>query len=82
MIKVLNGLVAVKGNTFELVQDFNCIIDELMEINPEIFMGASASWADIVLNKLPKCNQEHLTIVQALSDTYIKLNVKEKADNE
>ncbi len=82
MISVQNGKVTSMGKNLELIQDFNCIIDILMNSHPEIVIGAFTSWSDIVLNKLPKCDKNHLDIVQAISDTYIKLNVKEKSDND
>ena len=82
MIQAQNGIVTINGSNLQLIEDFNCIIDMLMENHAEIFIASSASWSDIVLNKLPNCDHNHLNIVQAISDVYIKHNVKEKADND
>lgn len=82
MILSNNGHVICNGSRLEIVQDFNCIVHSLMKDNPEIFIATSASWADIVLKYLPKCDNQKLDIVQMISDAYIELNLKENKDNE
>ena len=78
MIITLNGHTKVQGNRLEMVQDFNCIIQTLMEDNPEIFAATCSSWADIVLALLPKLDKSKMDIVQMIADKFIELNVKEK----
>lgn len=82
MILSQNGKATLKGINLDLINDFNCIINMLMETNPEIFAATCASWAEIVFVQLPKLDKSKMEIVQMLSDIYIEQNVKEKADND
>lgn len=49
MINIDNGIGQIEGTQFELLYDFNIIINELLQFNSSMVIGVLGAWGDVLV---------------------------------
>lgn len=82
MITANKGNTKIAGEVYDLVFEFNSIINALLEDAPEIVLGTITAWSNTMDEKLESVNKTHLGIVLHMSEDIIKMNKESEGDND
>lgn len=72
MIKCDNGNAEIKGTNYEAMLDFNCIIDTLFDITPEIAIATFFVRADEFKKQASTCNKKNLMVATEICKAILK----------
>ena len=80
MIKSDKGMCKIDGSGSDVIFEFNHIIEMLIADNPHILLGVLTGWSEIIEKTSNKVDVELMTLVDIMSERYIKLKSEGKLD--